>query len=387
MREPRFRTIVKSSLLQPWHDKAYGGCCHQDNRGGITIATNLFTMDLGGGPHDRGFKYGEACKELIARMIEEQFYEEFAGRLTKNQLLKHARKYEPFIREYSPEIADELKGMAEGSGRPYDEIVMINALEERSDFNQSRCTTFAATGNATKKGETYAGQTWDGIEREWWDGDLGLLFKIRTKNGPDVMDYTNPGILACAGMNSNGITINWNTVPQKQMTIGVPSYLIVAEVLKQKTLGEALDAVRRARRAGYFNFVITNETELYNVEATPDDLDISYGEEYIGHANHFVSEKFRSTQNVGVSTCSIIRHNRINRLLRENRGKIDLEACMGFLRDHVNYPSSICYHPGDETDPKERGLTLDSWISVPSKKEFWIARGSPCGSEFMRYTF
>ena len=356
-------------------------------RGSIIMADDLFTMDLSGDAYDRGFEYGEACRNLISRMIDEQFYQEFAGRLTKAQLLKHARKYEPFIREYSPEIADELKGMAEGSARPHDEIVMINALEERSDFEHSRCTAFAATGNATKKGETYAGQTWDGLEKEWWDGELSLLFKIRRKNGPDILNYTNPGILSCAGLNSNGITVNWNTVPQKEMAAGVPSYIIVAEILKQKTLGEALDAVRRADRAGYFNFVITNESELYNVEATPNDLDISYSEEYIGHANHYVSERFRLTQNVGVTACSIIRHNRMNRLLGENRGKIDLEMCMGFLRDHVDYPSSICFHPGDDPDPKERGLTLDSWISVPSKKEFWISHGSPCENEFVRFGF
>ena len=359
----------------------------RNRQGGIIVAKDLFTMDLSGEPYDRGFKYGEVCKNLVARMIEEQFYQEFSGRLTKDQLLRYARKYEPFIKDYSPEIADELKGMAEGSGRSYEEIIMVNALEERSAFEHSRCTAFAATGNATRKGETYAGQTWDGIENEWWDGELSLLFKVRRKNGPDILDYTNPGILACAGLNSNGISINWNTVPQKEMIAGVPSYIIVAEVLKQKTLGEALDAVRRANRAGYFNFVITNETELYDVEATPSDLDISYSGECIGHANHFVSDMFRSTQNVGVTACSIIRHNRMNRLLRENRGKIDLETCMSFMRDHVDYPSSICHHPGDDLDPKQRGLTLDSWISVPSKREFWIAHGSPCENEFVRFTF
>jgi isopenicillin-N N-acyltransferase-like protein len=348
---------------------------------------SLFTMELSGEPYDRGFAYGEACKNLISRMIEEQFYKEFSGKLTKDQLLRHARKYEPFIREYSSEIADELKGMAEGSGRSYDEIVMLNALEERSDFGHSHCTAFAATGAATKTGETFAGQSWDGIEDEWWDGEMSLLFKVRRKNGPDILDYTNPGILACAGLNSNGIAVNWNTVPQKDMTPGVPTYIIVAEILKQKTMGEALDAARRASRAGYFNFVITDDTELYDVEATPGDLDISYSGEYIGHANHFVSEKFESTQNVGVTSCSIIRHNRMNRLLKENHGKMDLQTCMGFFRDHVNYPSSICCHPRDDPDPKERGLTLDAWISVPSKKEFWISHGSPCKNEFVRFGF
>ena len=350
------------------------------------MSRDLYTMDLRGEPYERGFQYGEACKSLVARMIEEQFYEEFKGRLTKDQLLRHARKYEPFIRDYSPEIAEELRGVAEGAGRPYDEIVMINALEERDGFERHHCTAFAATGDATKNGETYAGQSWDGIEKEWWDGDISLLFRVRRKNGPDVMDYTNPGILACAGLNSHGITINWNTVPHRELSVGVPSYIIVAEVLKQKTLGDALDAVLGARRAGYFNFVITDESELYSLEATPSDVDVAYSSECIGHANHYVSDRFRTTQNVDVSSSSIVRHNRINRLLREKHGNIDLHACMGFLRDHVNFPSSICCHPTDDPDPKQRGLSLDSWVSIPAKREFWIAHGSPCKNEFVRFS-
>ena len=344
---------------------------------------SLFTLELSGEPYDRGHRYGEACKNLIARMIEEQFYQEFSGRLTKDQMLKHARKYEPFIQNYSPEIAEELKGMADGSGRSYDEIVMVNALEEREAFSQ--CTAFAATGKATKDRETYVGQSWDGMESEWWDGDIGLLFKVRRKNGPDTLNYTNPGILSCAGLNSKGISINWNTVPRLEMTTGVPTYIIVAEILRQKTLGDALDAVLRADRAGCFNFVITDDTELYAVEATPNDVDLFYSGEYMGHANHFVSDKFHSKQKIEYSS-SIIRHNRMNRLLKENCGEIDLQTCMSFFRDHVNYPHSICCHPGDDPDPKQRWLTLGSWVGIPSKREFWIAHGSPCENEFVKFS-
>ncbi len=346
----------------------------------------LLVMELRGGPRDRGFAYGEACRGRIARMIEVQFLEEFQGRLTKEQLLKHARKYEPFIEDYSPDIAEELRAIAEGSGRSYDEIVMINALEERKAFEPDHCTLFGVTGKATRDGETFAGQTWDGVEKEWWDGEFGILLQIRRKDGPDILDYTNPGILASAGLNANGIAVNWNTMPQPRLALGVPAYVIVAEVLRQKTLGEALDAVRRAHRASTFHLLITDGHELYGVEGTPDDLAVAYGGESIGHANHFVSPKFEPSMNTDVSSSSIIRHNRMNRLLKESQGVIDLKVCEGFLRDHVNYPQSICCHPGENPDPNQRGYTLDAWICVPSKRELWVAHGLPCQNEFARFS-
>ena len=344
----------------------------------------LALLELSGGAYERGQKYGAKFKRLIARMIEDEFYKEFQGKVTKNELVRRAKKYAPFVEGYSPEIAEELKGMAEGSGRSYEEIVMVNALEERDSLRGRRCTAFASTGKATRDGKTYIGQNWDGLESEWWGGELGLLLTVKQKEGVDILDYTNPGILASAGVNSKGISICWNTVPRLELKVGVPTYIIVAEVLRQKTIGDAIDAVIRAKRAGCFNFLIADETELYDIEATPTDIDIAYSDEQIVHANHFVSQKFYSKQTIPNSdigmASTIVRHNRMNTLLKQKFGQIGLDDCKGFLKDHVNYPASICRHP-------DYGLTLDSWVVVPAEMEFWIAHGPPCQHEFEKYTF
>lgn len=346
-------------------------------------------LEVSGSAYERGYKYGETCKTLINRMLEEAFYTELKGKWTKDQLLRESKKFIPFIEDYSPEIAEELRGMADGSEKSYEEIVLINLLEEEPYFEVKRCTAFAVTGNATKNGETYQGQNWDGLEREWWNGEISLLIKIKRKEGPDILDYTNPGILASAGINSKGISLSWNTVPRiEPLRKGVPTYLLVAEVLRRKNIQDALEAVVEAERAGCFNFIITDETEIYDIEATPKDVDITYDTEYIVHANHYVSQKFQAKQIINKHVLnSIIRHNRLKKLVKTNLGKIDLNTCMNFLRDHVNYPNSICRHPGEEKDPKLRGLTLDSWVIVPAKKEIWIAHGPPCQSEYIKYTF
>jgi len=337
----------------------------------------ISTLELSGNAFTRGQKYGSQFKDLIDRMIEERFYQAFQGKATKDQLIKAARRYEPFIEEYSPEIAEELRGIADGSGKSYEEIVMINADEEKNATDWSQCTAFAATGNTTEDGETYLGQNWDGPESFWWDGQFGILLNVRRKEGVDYLDYTNPGIAASAGVNSRGISLCWNTVPRIELKFGVPTYIIAAEVLRQKTIGDAINAVTRASRAGCFNFVISDETELYDIEATPTDIDIAYSDEYIVHANHFVSPKLSSKQIIPNSDLpsTVVRHNRMNKLLKQKLGQINLGVCQSFLRDHVNYPASICRHPN-------YGLTLDSWVIIPAQREFCVAHGPPCQNEF-----
>jgi len=356
----------------------------QDSQVAILKGKRLSTLELSGGAFERGQVYGARFKPLIARNVEELWYKGFEGKVSKDQLIRHAKRYAPFIEDYSAEIAEELRGIADGSGRSYEEIVMVNADEEKKAFGGNLCTAFAATGSATKDGRTYLGQNWDTPESLWWDGEFGQLITVKRKEGVNILDYTNPGILASAGVNSNGIGICWNTVPRLDLKIGVPTYIIVAEVLKQKTIGDALNAVIRAERAGCFNFVIADETELYDIEATPTDIDIAYSDEYIAHANHFVSQKFYSKQkipndDIGMAS-TIVRQNRMNTLIKQKLGHIGLEEGKEFLRDHVNYPAGICRHPN-------AGLSLDSWVISPADREIWIAHGPPCQDEFRRYAF
>lgn len=343
-------------------------------------------LEISGNPYDRGFKYGERCKRDISRFVEFLYGElQKIGGASKTEVIRVSKKYTPYIENYSMEIIEELKGIAEGSERSLEELVMVSLHEERSIFKGEGCTALAATGRATLNGETYVGQNWDEGTEMYWDGDMPFLLKIRRKTGPDVLAYAYPGIQSNAGINSNGICMSWNTIPRLELKVGVPTYIIIADLLRQNTIGDAIDSILRAERAGCFNFVLGDDTEIYDIEATPRDIDITYSDLYIGHANHYVSKKFAQLQDMSkIKAGTIVRHNRINRLLKEHCGKIDLEVCMNIFQDHVNYPYSICSHPAQEM--KKKGLTWDSWIQIPKKREWWIAHGPPCQNEFEKYT-
>jgi isopenicillin-N N-acyltransferase-like protein len=363
----------------------------------------LEVIGISGEASDRGDQIGTKYRDYIAEFVA-RFYEKFnaLGITSKDEVLQHIGKYIPYIKDYSPEIAAEIGGVARGAERAYEEIIMLNLLEEVDvslgikesglSMASSRCTAFAATGKATANGETYLGQSWD-TDLESLEHDEGQLFNVKRNSEPDLLVYTYPGMLAAAGLNSAGIGISWNTVPPLEFKVGVPTYLIVAEILRQKTIGDAIAAILRANRAGCFNFVLADESEIYDIEATPSDVDITYYDKYMGHANHFISSKFKDRQVLsgrGASAawaCSFVRHNRMNKLLSDHCDSIDLNACMDALRDHVNYPKSICRHPDPaESNPEKNGITEASWVMVPAKREWWISYGPPCQNKFIKYT-
>jgi len=345
-------------------------------------------ISTSGSPYERGYQYGEQLSSVIGRFVDYLVvsYNKLLGR-SRDQLLHEARKYSPFIESYSPEIYEEIKGISEGSGRTLDEIVMAIAYYEISESRSGGCTGFASTGRATADGYPVIGQTWDDCIEYWWDGDISVLLSMTPKSGPNILAYTYPAIPAAAGTNSAGITICWNSIHNEESQLGVPTYVIVRDILMQRSIGDALGSVIRAKRAESFNFMLSDENgELYDVEATPSDMDIMYSDDVLVHANHFVSKKLKVKDDkiLAVLPDTVVRHNRMQKLLKHNYGSINLEKGFEMLRDHVNYPWSICKH-ADKNRRIIFDFTYASWVIMPSRRELWITHGIPCESEYQKY--
>ncbi len=357
----------------------------------MKIEKNYDVLEISGNPFSKGRQYGKEKKKEIDNLIN-YLYSTFENdKTSKTEILNHVKKHIPYIEAVSPIITEELKGIAQGSDKLYEEIAMIHLHEEKSGFSSHNCTAFAATGTATRDGETLIGQTWD-ISKNLCENCGAFILKEKNSNEPDILAYTYAGLLSGAGINSKGLSLVWNSVPRLKIKVGVPTYIIINQILRQNTIGEAIATVLKVERAGCFNFLIADESEIYNLEATPDDVHISYSCSYFGHANHYLSEKLDRQQNIArvaseYSASTIIRQNRINRKLEENRGKIDVSSCQDFMRDHVNFPESICRHPDPQKEKDKRLITCSSFIMVPAKRELIISNGPACENEFNSYTF
>ena len=360
-------------------------------------------FEISGSPYEAGFQYGEKCKEQITRFIAEEYFHAPTSpprskwvdtRDSKEDTLKGVKKFIPYIEDYSPETAEEARGIAEGSGVSYEEIMLVELHEERMFFSilgrerlWHHCKNFAATGSATVDGECYMGQNWDENLDLYWDGARPLLLKKKRKTGVDVLAYAYPGLSAAAGINSAGVAISWNSTSRVELKVGVPTYVIVAEILSKKSTGEALDAIANAPRAGCFKFTVGDRHgEMCVVEATPSDLNIIYVEDCYGYSGIFESEKINAKipSTEAPSPRSLIAHKRINKLIKQNLGSIDKKVLFEILSDHAEYPHSICVHPDPKHDMK--GLTYDAWVQIPEKREWWISHGPPCNNKPILYT-
>ena len=343
-------------------------------------------------PFKRGYEYGEKTKQEVKEQIR-RWCEIFEKDLhmTTVEVLSHARKFWPFIQEYSKTISREIEGIAAGSGSKLEEIVMINSINEffvNWGPEHTGCTSFAVSGDATSGGETYIGQNDD-----WkpWAAKLGILLRIELED-IKILSFGFAGGLPIIGLNSYGIALCINALRDGKVKPGVPVSVITRDILQQKTIGQALYSIARARRATSVNLLLGDKNgELYDVEMTKDRYMPIYGQYSLVHTNHFLSRDLLTPDlnerdfALGKSTSTIVRYNRMQKLIAKNFGTIDEKKLKEFLSDHVNYPESICRHSKNEEPTRTESITIGSFIMKLGENVMFVADGNPCQREFQRF--
>ena len=133
-----------------------------------TVAPFPEATVITGTARERGEAYGRKFSAAIREFYASEIQQTFVGHpASQQELLDYASQCSDVIREECPMIADELDGIAAGSGLSLHEIVLINLHEElyhRGSLpKHGHCTAVALAPSETG-GPTFVGQTWDWMQ-------------------------------------------------------------------------------------------------------------------------------------------------------------------------------------------------------------------------------
>jgi hypothetical protein len=123
-------------------------------------------IECGGTPYEIGLQWGKACKENILATTRNVIGTMVSfSNLSREQVLSIATEHLPHIERFDPYLVEIMRGQADGTGIPFEEIVTLKCM---TDFTaqaitgvHTLCTAFAATGSATAGGQTLLGQNID----------------------------------------------------------------------------------------------------------------------------------------------------------------------------------------------------------------------------------
>jgi len=370
---------------------------------------SLPVVDLKGDAGEQGFAHGRALADRVAHNVE-VYYDRFEREvsLSRAEAIERTGEYLRAIGDRAPDYEAGMRGLAEGSGLPYDDIAVLNLRYELLYYQYGTvkaaeaarkiaaqaaarelpkpdgCTSFALLPEATVSGRLLVGQNWD-----WIPQVKGALLRIREADGFGLLGFTEAGILgAKIGLNGAGVTLCINgmlTTADDWHRFTLPFHWRCHEILRARSFDAAVAVVADEPRACTTNFLVSQAPDrVVDLEAAPEKLGrIACDGGVLSHANHFENPEALGVEEPPSLGRPFSRHRarRLRELLAAGQ-PWTLPALKEALRDHDGLPNSVCRH-GDESLPEiERVITVSAIVMDPEGGRLWATDGPPCESEF-----
>jgi isopenicillin-N N-acyltransferase-like protein len=353
-------------------------------------------IEISGPPRERGRQYGRQAAARIRKGTSLYLTRLKELSLDSAGVLALVRDYLPAIEAFEPIYIEEMHGIAEGAGVPFEDVVLLNArteilkLAERSgEDDPDGCTGIVVLPQATKAGRLIHAQNWD-WKREC--AETAVVLKVRRDDGPDLMTFTEAGALGRCGFNAAGIAItaNYLECDRDYRQVGVPLALIRRKVLESEHLALAMHAVYCTSKSAANNMMVTHcEGVAIDFECAPDEtFQLHPDRGLLVHANHFVSpvalSKLRDT-GVANTPDSLYRDLRVRGILEPQIGSITLDAVKEALFDNFATPWAVCRPPRHNLRGN-LGATVAMILMEPALGVMEVAPLPALNRQFTTYT-
>jgi len=354
----------------------------------------LREITIKGNPYELGFQHGSQTKSAIHENVRFYFdlWKYFSG-IERDRIIKDTQKFIPYIEKYDAELTEELRGVAEGSDLPFEEIVALNCRWElnyayipifSAGIGPMGCTAFALTPEVTKNKHTFVGQNWDykpQLEKTC------IILRIKQEKKPHIIMHTEAGIIGHKGFNSAGIGVCLNYIRCEKDVFkpGFPVWIKIRKILNANSFSECIKIIMNFKQANSANIIIAHQDgEVIDVECTPDDTFFLYPKRGIlTHTNHFLHPNFRE-KDTGKELLpdTVIRSYRSFRIFKEKSGSLDFPEIENLLKDHFGSPDSICRHRNERVNLNEQWETLTSMVIDLNEGKMQFTAGPPCCHEY-----
>jgi isopenicillin-N N-acyltransferase like protein len=357
-------------------------------------------VTLSGTGYELGLQHGQIFKKEIGELIT-KFKEKTTSELGKdaNEIMAdfyQKTSFDAAIKQWTPAFYEEVRGIADGSGQPFKDVMVFSLLDEfwvyQDNINNHHCSGVGVPARDGRPG--YIAQNMD-IE-SYTDGYQVLLRIARNGDRPEQLILTHPGCIVLNGMNEAGIGACMNTLMQlKASTTGLPVAFIVRQILSSTDKDNLLDFIQKVPHASGQNYIIGIRGDVYDFEASANKVvrfDPKNENGTVYHTNHPLVnndvkpwfKKFDPTmkeEEKPVESNSFVRLAAVQRRVAPI-GPITDVTIKATLRskDDEKYP--VC------VTPNQWGMTFGSVIMTLTGKPFLqITSGPPDESEYKRVDF
>ena len=353
-------------------------------------------IDVSGSPFECGEQHGRQAGERIQRGLG-LYKADFERRgIVWGVALAAAKEYAPSIEAYTPELWQEILGIAKGAEQPVEAITLLNVRTELTFSKKltktadvDGCTALLALPHKTTNGHLLHGQSWD-----WRVGceETSIVLRVTPAVGPRMLLFCEAGQLARHGMNSAGVALTANGLEsdQDQGQAGMPTPFVRRMMFMKDNYSDAIGVLLNVQRSFSHNIIVSHKDgEAINLETTPENVFWAEPEDGIlTHANHFK----HPTALLSLKDLSLARHpesihrdGRVRRTLKSAGNAITLDTFKAALADEFDSPNAVCRSPALRSDGG-MSCTVANLIMDTTAGKMWVAPAPYNGAVYTEYS-
>ncbi|RYZ37342.1 MAG: hypothetical protein EOP49_31785 [Sphingobacteriales bacterium] len=366
---------------------------------------NVPVIELQGNGYQRGVQHGKILKAEIADLYKKWKTDiQASTKQNADTVIDHfyrATNFKPAIKKWTPEIYEEIRGIAESSGQTFKDVFCFQMADEfwvyldkvkNAEVNHCSGIGVAATGSKP----TYIAQNLDGPS--FMNGSQVLLHIKAYKNEPEQYVLSSAGLVAMNGINASGIGVTVNTLMQLNASPeGLPVACVVRGVLVRTDRKSALDFLQAVKHASGQNYIIGSADSVYDFEASANKvvrfLPVATNPSLVYHTNHpVINDDIKPWHKENVQkllagetasstfTRFMTLKNRLD-ITDQNFSDATIKETLR-SKDNEKFPVCIAYQSG------KGGFTFSSVIyTLGRNPTVQITNGSPDQAEYVLHQF
>jgi len=401
---------VSAGCLIPGGGKGFFSSPHM-HRSHFSDEETIKVLELRGTPRQRGQIHGEALRDKISELIEIWFDD-----LRSNRRMDPEACIDDFlentqfplaIKKWTPDLLEEVKGIAEGSGIDYKTIFAYQVGEEEGwyarrkepdspvdPFSVSLMKRCSGLGVYDQEGlPSLVAQNQDYTLK---DGYEALLHIKHDNSSLESYVFTLAGLIAILpGMNNSPLGICANALPQlAPRPDGLPVAFIARGVLERRSYTDAVKFIHDIKHATGQNYIIGGPGEVGSYECSANKVSryVPYpGANRVYHTNHvLVNDDLDKTLDAdsvygGFLPNTQARFRALERRLKDPSKRITVGTAKAALSSHDDPEFPVCRHT-----PKPGGVGFTAGCGIAELSDppvFHFAPGPPCSTKFRTYAF
>ncbi len=368
---------------------------------------SLEVLILEGPPKKRGRSHGEGLRAKIQKNIGlwKESIHKSTGMKPDAYLAQFMKETDflPAIKKWTPELLEEVEGLAEGSGIDFDMMYAYQLGDEHYWYirNKRLGVPLSPAAGCSAMGVAAEGERSPLLAQNmdiesYFDGTQTLLHIKHPGSPLESLVFTIAGYLALTGLNNRPLGICCNTLLQLNYSPhGLPVAYIVRAVLEKSNMKEARDFLYAIQHASGQNYTIGDAQGVAAFEGSANKVSQFIplkGSTRVYHTNHPLANDDQSVyqeimrksppqeKNPGPSE-SEVRFDFLAKKLADPSKTVNVEMIKSILgSDEV----PICFR----NTPGAGGMTFGCLIMELSPHPvLHISPGPPCDTEFQTFRF